>query len=310
MKKILIVLLVIFGCINLSSCSDQEDIKNDLGDLIDNVMISLKDGSKLEVNLNTDPIEIYNTIMNNYIKETAYQLSGKINRIGDEIYNQEINGFYYLNSSSNIDYLETINNDLDLHVYYYSKGSNEMLNLVKQKNAPLYGGASMNGNLLRFKNKDTIVDITYPPMNDVTDSKTETICKYLINVDRIRRIISLGILSGFYFEDYIENFNYSVSLTNKYIILTVDQPFGESEFPLAGKDQAILRKGQVTKKIHFNINTFEIDYIESNVQTYLGPIYYGLLYEYSYTLSKVDSKSIVKSISDLLEYTNSNTVLK
>ncbi len=71
-----------------------------------------------------------------------------------------------------------------------------------------------------------------------------------------------------------------------------------------------MRKGQVTKKIHFNINTFEIDYIESNVQTYLGPIYYGLLYEYSYTLSKVDSKSIIKSISDLLEYTNSNTVLK
>ena len=185
-----------------------------------------------------------------------------------------------------------------------------MINITKYQDKPLYGGGSINFNTIELMYNDEIIPLTFPPISDVLDSKTETDCIYLSNVHRMRTIISLGLLSGFYFEDLTEEFNYSFTITDDHLIFSVEQYIGEIRGTSPYMDPAIIRRGTVTKEIHYNINTFEIDYVKADVLTYSYPSYFGMAYEYSYQLTKVDSISINQRIADLKEYMNLYSVNK
>lgn len=314
MKKVLIVLLLMFGALNLASCDNLPGGSNNSGNLGDGTTVVFKDGTKILLNDSTDGVEVYNTIIKNYVEGTTYDLSAKIYKIGDTLYDQTINGIYYYKKTANIDYLETINNELELKVHYYSLNSDEMIYLAKYQDAPLYGGGSINREIINLEYNGEVLPLMYPPVSDINDPKTEADCKYLTIVHRMRSVLSLGVLSGFYFNFYFneidikEEFKYSFSINDQYLIFSVEQPIGEIYSYPVSSDPALIRRGIVTKEIHFNMNTCEIDYVKANVQTYSYPEFYGLLYQYSYELTKVNSISIDQKIADLKEYIYSYSV--
>ena len=310
MKKIILILLMILSLISLSACGSSEIVKPEAGLELDKVTLNLKHGLQVEVDSSIDPGLLIDIISKNYNSDVAYQFSAKINQINDEVYNQEVNGYYYYNMLTKVDYLKANKNSLGLEVFFYNEGISEMLYLVKSNGSPLYGAKSSNGKISSFKNGDEIVPVIYPSASGITDKKTEANCNYLVNVDRVRRNISFGALSGLYNLEYINEFKYEISVTEKYIILTVNQPYGETISNSYGIDPALLRKGECVKTIYLNVSTLEIDYIEANIKTYTYPSYMNLLYDYSYVLSKIEKSVIDDSIDDLMAYTKANTVSK
>ena len=310
MKKIILILLMIVSLISLSACGSSEIVKPEAGLELDKVTLNLKQGLQVEVDSSIDPGLLIALISTNYNSDVAYQFSAKINQINDKVYNQEVNGYYYYNMLTKVDYLKANKNSLGLEVFFYSEGISEMLYLVKSNGSPLYGSKSSNGKISTFKNGDEIVPVIYPSASEITDKKTEVNCNYLVNVDRVRRNLSFGVLSGLYNLEYINEFRYEISVTEKYIILTVNQPYGETISNSYGIDPALLRKGECVKTIYLNVSTLEIDYIEANIKTYTYPSYMNMLYDYSYVLSKIDKSVIDDSIDDLMAYTMANTVSK
>ena len=310
MKKIILILLMIVSLISLSACGSSEIVKPEAGLELDKVTLNLKQGLQVEVDSSIDPGLLIALISTNYNSDVAYQFSAKINQINDKVYNQEVNGYYYYNMLTKVDYLKANKNSLGLEVFFYSEGISEMLYLVKSNGSPLYGSKSSNGKISTFKNGDEIVPVIYPSASEITDKKTEVNCNYLVNVDRVRRNLSFGVLSGLYNLEYINEFRYEISVTEKYIILTVNQPYGETISNSYGIDPALLRKGECVKTIYLNVSTLEIDYIEANIKTYTYPSYMNMLYDYSYVLSKIDKSVIDDSIDDLRAYTMANTVSK
>ena len=84
MKKVLIVLLLMFVTINLASCDNLPGGSNNSGNLGDGTTVVFKDGTKILLNDSTDGVEVYNTIIKNYVEGTTYDLSAKIYKIGDK----------------------------------------------------------------------------------------------------------------------------------------------------------------------------------------------------------------------------------
>ena len=301
---------MIVSLISLRACESSVIVKPEAGLELDKVTLNLKQGLQVEVDSSIDPGLLIDIISKNYNSDVAYQFSAKINQINDKVYNQEVNGYYYYNMLTKVDYLKANKNSLGLEVFFYSEGISEMLYLVKSNGSPLYGSKSSNGKISTFKNGDEIVPVIYPSASEITDKKTEVNCNYLVNVDRVRRNLSFGVLSGLYNLEYINEFKYEISVTEKYIILTVNQPYGETISNSYGIDPALLRKGECVKTIYLNVSTLEIDYIEANIKTYTYPSYVNMLYDYSYVLSKIDKSVIDDSIDDLMAYTMANTVSK
>ena len=83
-------------------------------------------------------------------------------------------------------------------------------------------------------------------------------------------------------EQFVDKFDYKVTLTKNYIIFSVKQPIGLELNKFYGERYG--KEGSFEKEIYFNISTYQIDYVKTNASIYNNTSYPGVLLEYNYVL--------------------------
>lgn len=313
-KQLMILLSLLFITLSLVSCYQAKDIKAPKeGEAVDSVILTTNDGEVVTVTSKTDGILLYNILSEKLnLKNTCYEYSFKDDL--DE-YGVTINGLYYSNLNNSegeynmyfsgksqtgltkFDYSCFINKSYTNDLEKYSEVRGEV---TKKNNKIIYGVFIENNRYYLFEEKGEQLP-TQPPYGnpDVETDEKEYI--FYVGVDRARKAID-GIdkdLRGFYIEGYEEVFDYTINITNKYIIFSVEQPYSSSWFD-TGYDR-LPEKGIYTKTIYYNLETNQIDYMHVYAKTYAYHPYLHRLYEYQLTIKKVGQNKIDSFIEDLDE---------
>ena len=234
-KQFMITLSLLFITLTLGSCHKTENIKEpDKGKVVDSVILTTNDGEVVTVTSKTDGILLYNLLSEKLnLKNTCYEYSFK-----DDIdeYGVTINGLYYsnLNNSegkynmyflgesriglTNFDYSCFVNKSFtnDLEKYTEVRGE-----VTKKNNKIICGALVENNRHYLFEEKGEELP-TQPQYGNADNEYT-----FYVGVNRARNAIDAidKGLRGFYIEGYEEVFDYTINITDKYIIFSVEQPY-------------------------------------------------------------------------------------
>lgn len=307
MKKIISILVLFICLFSLTSCFNGGLTKPRTGRRVREITLTKTNNETITINKKTDPYLLYQIIEELYDNDYCFEYYGSFSIKTKDISKKTYRGLYV--KHEDLTYKTHINKYKKINRFSFMENNqHDIIDLCTLKDQPIYGFSVHNNLRYAFVNNGEEVRPQYPSYADMTDKDSKEICDYLNHADIFQSIfLREGFLGGLYIEKLRDKFEYKFTLTKNYIIFSVKQPYGIPGNSLPY--EAITPNGKFVKKIYFNINTFQIDYVKTKANIYNNLIFLGIETKYSYVLSRVEMNFINSQIEQLKQYTKENAVL-
>ncbi len=324
MKKLLhLTSIIVTVLLTMCLCSCNKKIKEvgslDKGITISSVEFVSKDGVAYEINKDFDPVLLYHLLIEkNDITNVYYEYNYK------EKYYE-----YHTNLYGVYGYFHNIENDIsETNIYYFSESvinkkaysyvafREEKIHLVTHDHTSNSGSYALENKKILcgriidekykgfgFKNNGDFV----PANLNYSEGENDVADNFVIGSGRANRSIAAADsrIYGYYIEGYVDEFEYNIELTDKYIIFSVKQPYGFDTGQIQIKD---LTKGEFEKTVYYNYNTNKIDYAytKANISSSINSP--GALVKYECVVKIIDKAVIDNKVKEVKAFIDKNAV--